>query len=197
MAAACLTATDYASIDFVYELPFFTQQKGLVGRILGGYELSGIVALDSGLPITVSASAGGSINGAPFNDFGGLGIQGSSPAGFRPNQLFDPRTNAPKTRQQWFNTAAFASPNPALGLPGNARRGTIIGPGFNREDLGIFRNFRIFKESVFQLRGEAFNVLNHTNFGAPAVTATSAATFGTITSSREARILQVAGKLSF
>ena len=192
-----LDRTDYASIDFVYELPFYTQQHGFVGRLLGGYEVSGIVALDSGLPITVAASAGGSINGVGFADVGGLGIQGSSPAGFRPDQLFDPRNGAPRTRQQWFNTAAFASPNPALGIPGNARRGTIIGPGFNREDLGIFRNFRIFRESVFQLRGEAFNVLNHTNFGPPAVTATTASTFGTITSAREARILQVAGKLSF
>ena len=175
-----------------------TQQHGFVGRLLGGYELSGIVALDSGLPITVSASAGGNINNVGFADVGGLGIQGSSPAGFPARPAFRPHATVhPKPAQQWFNTAAFASPNAALGIPGNARRGTIIGPGFNREDLGIFRNFRIFKESVFQLRGEAFNVLNHTNFGPPAVTATTGATFGTITSAREARILQVAGKLSF
>ncbi len=192
-----LDRTDYASIDFVYELPFLKEQKGLVGRLVGGWEVSAIVALDSGTPVTVAASAGGTINGATFADVGGLGIQGSSPAGFRPDQLFDPRTNAPKTRQQWFNTAAFASPNAAVGLPGNAKRGTIIGPGFNREDLGIFRNFRIFRESSFQLRGEAFNVLNHTNFSNPAVTATTASTFGTITSSREARILQIGGKITF
>ncbi len=193
-----LDRTDYASIDFIYELPFYKEQKGLVGRLIGGWEVSGIVALDSGLPITVAASAGGTINNVTFTDAGGLGIIGSSPAGFRPDQLFDPRNGTGlKTRQKWFNTAAFAAPNAALGLPGNAKRGTIIGPGFNREDLGIFRNFRIFRESEFQLRGEAFNVLNHTNLGPPAVTATTPATFGTITSAREARILQVAGKITF
>ncbi|ADW70977.1 TonB-dependent receptor domain-containing protein [Granulicella tundricola] len=193
-----LDRTDYASIDFIYELPFYKDQKGLVGRVVGGWEVSGIVALDSGLPITVAASAGNPINGVTFTDAGGLGIIGSSPAGFRPDQLFDPRNGTGlKTRQKWFNTAAFAAPSAALGQPGNARRGTIIGPGFNREDLGIFRNFRIFRESEFQLRGEAFNVLNHTNLGAPAVTATTATTFGTITSAREARILQIGGKLSF
>jgi Carboxypeptidase regulatory-like domain/TonB dependent receptor len=193
-----LDRTDYASIDFVYELPFYKDQKGLVGRIVGGWEISGIVALDSGLPITVAASAGGTINGVTFTDAGGLGIIGSSPAGFRPDQIADTRNGTGlKTRLKWFNTAAFAAPNAAAGIPGNAKRGTIIGPGFNREDLGIFRNFRIFRESEFQLRGEAFNVLNHTNLGPPAVTATSASTFGTITSAREARILQVGGKLSF
>ena len=192
-----LDRTDYASIDFVYELPFFRDQKGLVGHLVGGFQVSGIVALDSGLPITVAASAGGTINGTTFADVGGLGIIGSSPAGFRPDQLFDPRQGAPRTRQQWFNTAAFAAPSLAAGIPGNAKRGTIIGPGFNREDLGIFRDFKIFERLNFQLRGEAFNVLNHTNFGPPAVTATTPSTFGTITSAREARILQIGGKLNF
>jgi len=192
-----LDRTDYASIDFVYELPFYKDQRGLVGRVVGGWEVSGIVALDSGLPITVAASAGGAINGVTFADVGGLGIIGSSPAGLRPDQLFDPRRGAPKTRQQWFNTSAFAAPNAAAGIPGNARRGTIIGPGFNRQDLGVFRDFKIFESLNFQLRGEAFNVLNHTNFGPPAVTATTPSTFGTITSAREARILQVAGKITF
>ena len=192
-----LDRTNYATIDFVYELPFYLDQKGLVGHLVGGWEVSAIVALNSGLPITVASSAGGTINGTTFADVGGLGIIGSSPAGFRPDQLFDPRQAAPRTRQQWFNTAAFAAPNAALGIPGNARRGTIIGPGFNREDLGVFRDFRILERLNFQLRGEAFNVLNHTNFGAPAVTATTASTFGTITSAREARILQIGGKLNF
>ncbi len=168
-----------------------------MGRVIGGWEVSGIVALDSGLPITVSASAGSTINGVTMADVGGLGIIGASPAGLRPNQLFDPRQGAPKNRLEWFNTAAFAAPSAALGIPGNAKRGTIIGPGFNREDLGLFRNFRIVERMNFQLRGEAFNVLNHTNFGAPAVAATTPSTFGTITSAREARILQVAGKLTF
>jgi outer membrane receptor protein involved in Fe transport len=193
-----LDRTDYASIDFVYELPFYREQKGVVGRLVGGWEVSGIVALDSGLPISVSASAGGTINGTTFADVGGLGIIGASPAGLRPDQLFDPRQGTGlKTRTKWFNTAAFAAPNAALGIPGDAKRGTIIGPGFNREDLGLFRNFRIFEDVNFQLRGEAFNVLNHTNLGPPAVTATTPSTFGTITSAREARILQIGGKLSF
>jgi hypothetical protein len=193
-----LDRTSYASIDFVYDLPFYREQKGFVGHLAGGWELSGIVALDSGLPITVASSAGGAINGVTFTDAGGLGIIGSSPAGLRPDQISDPRNGTGlKTRQKWFNTAAFAAPNAAAGIPGNAKRGSIIGPGFTRVDLGVFRTFRIFENLSFQLRGEAFNLLNHTNLGAPAVTATTPSTFGTITSAREARILQIGGKLNF
>ena len=193
-----LDRTDYATIDFVYDLPFFHDQKGLIGRVVGGWEVSGIVALNSGLPISVAASAGGAVNGVTMADVGGLGITGTSIAGLRPDQTADPRNGIGlKSRQKWFNTAAFAAPSAALGIPGNARRGTIIGPGFNREDLGIFRDFRIFESLNFQLRGEAFNVLNHTNLGPPAATATTPTTFGTITTAREARILQIGGKLNF
>jgi hypothetical protein len=68
------------------------------------------------------------------------------------------------------------------------------GPGFNRLDAGIFRNFN--HGTVFQLRGEGFNVLNHTNWGNPGTSATTS-TFGVITTTRDPRILQVAGKISF
>jgi hypothetical protein len=192
-----LDRTTYGSIDFVYDLPFFHDQRGLVGHLVGGWEISGIVALNSGLPSTVAATYGQSINGVAFNDVAGLAISGSSPAGLRPDQVGNPNAGTGiRNKLQWLNTAAFASPSAALGLPGNARRGTIILPGFNREDVGLFRNFRIFHESEFQLRGEAFNVLNHTNWNAVNVTATSS-TFGQVTGAREARILQVGGKLSF
>ncbi len=189
--------TTYATIDFVYDLPFFKDQHGFTGRVLGGWEVSGIVALNSGLPATVSATYGNTINGVAFNDVAGLAISGASPAGLRPDQVGDPNHGVGiRTKLKWLNTAAFASPSATLGLPGNAHRGTIILPGFNREDVGLFRNFKIFRESEFQLRGEAFNVLNHTNYNTVNTTATSTA-FGQVTGAREARILQVAGKVSF
>jgi len=79
---------------------------------------------------------------------------------------------------------------------GNEKRGVVDGPGFNRVDVGLFRNFKISEGVVFQLRGEGFNVLNHTNWGTVGTTATSS-TFGQITATRDPRILQVAGKISF
>ncbi len=71
------------------------------------------------------------------------------------------------------------------------------GPGFNRLDFGVFRTFKLYRGSTFTLRGEGFNILNHTNWGNPGTTATTASGFGIITTTRDPRILQVAGKINF
>jgi hypothetical protein len=63
--------------------------------------------------------------------------------------------------------------------------------------MGVFRNFKIHEGTTFQLRGEAFNLANHTNFQAVGTTGTTATTFGQVTSARDNRILQVAGKITF
>ena len=96
----------------------------------------------------------------------------------------------------WFYRPAFVSPTPASLAVGNEKRGAVNGPGYNRLDVGLFRNFRIFEGTVFQLRGEAFNIVNHTNFQAVTTSVTSGS-FGQVTSARDNRILQVAGKLTF
>jgi hypothetical protein len=72
----------------------------------------------------------------------------------------------------------------------------VDGPGYNRLDVGIFRNFKLYRGVVFTLRGEGFNVLNHTNWGTVGTSATSSS-FGQVTATRDPRILQVAGKLNF
>lgn len=196
---AAYDRNNFASIDFVWDLPWFHSQRGLVGRVVGGWEISGIIALDSGIPTTATGSQGsGALGGSnTFTDVAGLAISGASPASLRPDQISNPMNGTGnKTKLQWFNPNAFANPSAALGQPGNEKRGAITLPGFNREDVGIFRNFRIYKETNFQLRGEAFNVFNHTNWNAVNTTFTSSA-FGQVTGARETRILQIAAKLSF
>jgi hypothetical protein len=185
--------------DFVWELPWYKQQKGLIGRTLGGWEASGIVAASSGLPFTASMSGGGTLlDGTKATDSAGLGILGSSPAGLRPNQVSNPNSGSSlKTRTKWFDTAAFTAPTIASGQVGNAHRGTINGPGFYRIDVGFFRNFKITGSTSIQFRAEAFNVLNHTNWATIATTATSTTTFGTVTAARDPRIMQFAGKFNF
>ena len=214
---AAIDRTQILTIDGVYELPWHRDQKGLIGRVVGGWELSGIYAVNSGLPLTVSASASATgivnyssgsgsnvgsqtnvlnpsaVNGGSVTDAAGLGILGPSASGLRPNQILNPNNGYGQpihTRLNWFYRPAFAAPTPASFGVGNERRGVINGPGFNRLDVGIFRNFRIFEELVFQLRGEAFNVANHTNWQGVGTTATTASTFGQVTSTRDPRILQ-------
>jgi len=207
--------------DGIYELPWMKDQRGVIGHVIGGWEVSGILAMNSGLPLTITESLGGLVyygptgyinpinnqaNGNEANDSAGLGVAGATSIGFRPNQIGDPRNGHGqqlRTRQQWFFRGAFAAPLPpglnagGLGQVGNEKRGVVSAPGFDRIDLGLFRNFKIPGGVNFQLRGEAFNLINHTNLGSPGVTSTTSSTFGVITSARDPRIMQVAGKITF
>lgn len=206
------------TLDGVYALPWYRDQKGVVGHIIGGWELAGIYALNSGLPLTISASSAsttaynlpgpsvfnGRTNTGYVTDNAGLSVFGNTSAGLRLNQLGDPNQGyGTKIHNKgynalWFYTGAFAAAPPSqTGLAPTARRGTIQGPGFNRLDLAIHRNFRIYDRLVFQLRMEAFNAVNHTNVNAVTTSAGGGGTFGEVTGYRDARIVQFAGRLTF
>jgi hypothetical protein len=204
---------DILTVDGVWDLPWYRDQQGIIGKILGGWEASGLYTVNSGLPLTVTMAGGGVINyqgltsiyngqtsGGIANDAAGLGILAPSAASLRPNVVLKPTAGYSavqlKTRLNWFNQTAFTAPSPASFQVGNEKRGGIIGPGFNRLDVGVFRDFKIYKTVVFQLRGEGFNVLNHTNF-ATIQTVATASNFGQATSTRDPRILQLAGKFNF
>src|SRR5262249_10037939 len=146
------------SADFVLNEPWFKTQRGILGRVAGGWELSGITSVNSGLALTPRNNPfGGSAN----VDWPGLGCIGASGCISMPNQVGDPNAGAPHTITQWFNTGAFA-PNTSV-APGTARRGSVIGPGFWRQDLSLFKNLTLTERFKAQLRAEAFNVFNHTN----------------------------------
>ena len=216
---AAVDRTNILNLDGVYELPWYRQQKDLKGRLIGGWEVSAIYAINSGLPLTVSGSGGSlvtyngvtsvfnnAVNGGYETDNAGLSVLGNTNAGLRPNQIGDPNQGygVPLKRSRayesasalWFYPGAFAAPSPTSIVPGTAKRGTINGPGFSRLDLGVFRNFRIVERLNFQFRAEAFNAANHTNVQSIGTTSTSG-TFGEITGYRDARILQFAGKFTF
>ncbi len=146
-------------------------------------------------------------------DFAGLGLCGNTWSGDRPDMIADPNAGAPNTIGQWFNTAAFVIPgcdvttpkchptDPPL-RPGNARRGSIVGPSDKRWDASIFKNTRISERFTTQFRVEFFNALNHTNLaqGAPVAgmsTTLTSGLFGRILNARDPRNIQVALKLVF
>jgi hypothetical protein len=218
---AAVDRTNVIALDGVYELPWYRDQKGFKGRVIGGWEISAIYAINSGLPLTASASGGtqinynlpgggasvfnGSTNGGIANDNAGLSVLGSTNAGLRPNQVGNPNSGYgikihnkgyESSSSPWFYGGAFAATSPTSIVPGTAKRGSIQGPGFNRADLGIYRNFRIWERLAFQFRAEAFNAANHTNVQSIGTTSTSS-TFGEVTGYRDARILQFAGKFTF
>ena len=205
--------TNILTLDGIWELPWYRDQKGVVGHVVGGWEISGVYALNSGLPLTATMSGGGTVfygsqasasgpaSGGLATDAAGLGILGPSVQGLRPDMIANPNNGNSNfqihNRLNWFNRTAFAAPLVISHSVGNEKRGVIEGPGFNHLDVGLFRNFKIYEGLVFQLRGEAYNALNHTNWQAVGTTATTASSFGQVTSTRDPRILQVAGKITF
>jgi hypothetical protein len=201
---------DVLTVDGIWELPWMRDQKGIVGHIVGGWQASGIYAFNTGLPLTATMAAGGTVNyggltssyngqtnGGVASDAAGLGILGQSSAALRPSVVLDPNNGANlHSRLHWFNQTAFVAPSPSSYQVGNERRGIITGPGFSRFDVGVSRSFNVYRGWMFTLRGEGFNVLNHTNWAAIDTVATST-TFGQATSARDPRMFQVAGRISF
>ena len=184
---SALDRNQILTLDVIYELPFLKNQPGVVGRVLGGWVVSGIGSLNSGLPFTATLSNG--------IDPGGLGILGSSAAGPRPDQVADPNSGD-HTFLHWFNTAAFTAIPSGVVRPGNAHRGTINGPGFQRWDLALFKNFKVTEGSTFQFRAETTNTFNHTNFDSISTSATSGL-FGQVTAVRGPRIMDLGLKFNF
>lgn len=176
--------------NFVYNLPFLRDQKGLVGHALGGWEVSGIQTFQTGLPGTVSSSQ--------TIDPTGAGCLGPSPCSFRANQVGDPNVGAPENFDTGFiNKAAFADiPVGQTTLP-TSRPGAVRLPGFWRTDLGLFKNFKITERFGGQFRAEAFNLFNHTNPVCCSSLTISSGSFGLVRSTRDPRIMQLAMKLEF
>jgi hypothetical protein len=178
--------TNVLNANFVYTLPFFEEQKGFKGHILGGWEAAGIISYGSGLPVSPAT-----INVDP----GGLGLLlGGGPA--RPDQVSNPNTGGKRQLKNWFNTSAFAYVPAGQYRPGNASVGAITGPGYGDWDLSLFKNIHVADSAAMQLRAESFNAFNHTNFGGVAATLGNS-NYGQITGASQNRVLQLAAKFTF
>jgi hypothetical protein len=175
--------------NYIYELPFMKEQHGFVGKALGGWQVTGLVTLQSGLPFTITTNY----------DAAGLGNIPALVAGNRPNLICDPNENAPHTFEQFFNVSCV-QPNPtAAGIAnvlGNAGRGVIDGPPTKRVDFSLFKNIRFGERYRLQLRGEAFNIFNHTNFRTINGNSTQG-TYNQVTAVRDPRNIQLGIKFYF
>ncbi len=181
--------------NYVYELPWYQTQEGVIGHILGGWQWNGIVSWQTGAhwePWTFTN--GGDPVGSIVNGAGATCTQGDIDAGncfntggdFNLDGIRNDRPNASisnytPSHDQWangwgdewqFNGSTPASGNgafsrPCLGCNGNMSRNSFVGPSYVSWETSIFKNIRITERVKMQFRAEAFNVLNHTNFQLP------------------------------
>lgn len=176
--------------NFVYVLPFYRNERGITGHLLGGWQTTGIVSYGSGLFLTAKT-----VNVDP----GGVGdlATGSAAVGTaRPDEISNPNTGAPHHLQQWFNISAFAKVPAGQYRPGDARVSNILGPGYGNWDLSLFKNIAIRQQLNMQLRAESFNSFNHTNFSDVATTL-GLTNYGQVTAAGPARVMQLAAKIVF
>ena len=127
----------------IYEVPWARD------KLYGGWQLSGILLLRGGLPLTVTQTQNVLSTGT----------------GNRPNRICDGNISNP-TIDRWFDTSCFVPPADTTGTYGDAGRGIIRGPGSFNIDASLIKNTRIGRYTT-EFRVEAFNLLNHPQFANP------------------------------
>jgi hypothetical protein len=187
------SAKHSGSLSLNYELPIGKGRKvgtdwsGVTDALLGGWNVSSILSVRSGLPITVVEGWGP-----------GRSLQTSGFTFERPDRVngVDPMATSPGW-DNWLNIAAFTPQ--ALGQFGNSGVGIARGPNFYNLDLGLDKNISLGGNGArfITLRVEAFNVLNHPNKGLPIRDITDP-NFGKILETANSqRILEFAAKVTF
>jgi Carboxypeptidase regulatory-like domain len=170
--------------SYTYELPN-PHVLGFVGReFLGGWSTSGILTLRSGLPFSVVSGADHSTSGI-----------GADRADLVGNPKLPNGRSRAQTLHEYFNTQAFALN--ALGTFGNSGRDFLVGPHLSNLDFTVMKSFPMIKEQRLEFRADFFNGLNFVNFNNPGANFSTASTFGVISSSGSARIIQLALKYHF
>ncbi|MDX2150880.1 MAG: TonB-dependent receptor [Bryobacteraceae bacterium] len=158
------------TVNGVWEVPFFREQKGVAGKVLGGWQISPFLTMQSGAPFTV-------LNGA---DPGGrlAGISGLVGVAIRPNVATSMDLSSMKVdelRARWVGGERFFTPVTAAAPLGNAGRGILRADGILNMDASFLKNTRLTERINMQLRADFFNLTNTRNFGIPDARINSAA----------------------
>lgn len=157
--------------SFVYQFPFYAHAQGFTGAALRGWEISGVLTLQSGLPMTPVDSAGGSAfsfsspNLATPTFASGFSCANASAPGGTESRLAN-----------WLNPGAFVpnaviplsdgSAGDATGL-GNVPRNCFIGPTQKNMDFTVGKSFKLTERQNLRFRADFFNLTNHPSFANP------------------------------
>jgi hypothetical protein len=169
------------SLTYVYELPFMRDQRGFVGHVLGGFQLSGVTTFESGVPLTVvngqdADSIGGNLDRPDFNPAGQTGVRAVpaiatatvNPCGVAVGSTF--YTN-PDASGACINPASaqYIGLLAGIGRRGTLGRNTLRTPGQNNWNVNILKRVNVGEGKFFELRAEFYNVFNHPQYGTASV----------------------------
>jgi hypothetical protein len=174
----------YFGASMVWDLPIGAGRAanpgGVLGALANGWSVATVMTFQSGVPVAVTQA----------NSLGYAGFTTQ-----RPNLVGDPTLPAAeRTPARWFNTAAFSAADQFT--IGSASRNPVRGPSYRNADLALMRSVGVGGARAVELRLEVFNLLNTTNLGAPAAQF-GPASFGTITTALDPRVVQLAAKFWF
>ncbi len=212
-----------ATLNGHYVLPVgdgqrFLNQAGALNEIVGGWETSLTFRVQTGSPVQLVANNTLG-NGTSYP----LRVANPFATGGTVQNTKLPCATATKTVAHWFNPCSFANPTsvtasnyntlPLSAFYGGPGTTTVVGPGYNRVDMSLFKNFATPHESDLQFRADFFNLLNTPAHGQPATNVgggggaitnqTQTGSFGQITSERfsgeqpDSRVIQLSMKLQF
>ena len=143
--------------NYLYDLPFFKDHSKLTGKVIGGWQISGLTQFQTGLPCSVAGPA----------DYAGVGLDSNFGCG--QNGQYWVVSSTPKiigtfgATGQWFDTSVFTKP--AAGTFNSQRvRNLIYQPGYQNWNLGLFKTFPVTEKTGLQFRAEAYNFINHPNW---------------------------------
>jgi len=186
-----------------YELPWMRTQRGLLGRILGGYTVSGVTTFASGLPYTIVVGSDVNLDGVgsdlpsladPRVLFASVDAGRPIPNSLCASALIAPGRCPDSQSQNQVSAAAFLPSLTDLSrgdriplapgqnsIPGAIRRNSFFEQGQINTDAALSKNVRIAENVGLSLRMELFNLFNRTQFGIPARTINSATPLSRLT----------------
>jgi hypothetical protein len=171
-------------VSAIVNVPSMSHAPLPVRLLLGGWSVSNILDLRSGLPFGISSGRD--------NSFSGIGLD-------RADLLRDPSlpSDRPKAEQlgKYFDPTAVTFNAP--GTFGNSPRNFLRGMSSFNIDAAVQKAFPVTERANLMIRGEFFNLLNHANFGLPGSSVASPNTLGVINGAADPRIVQLGARLSF
>ena len=171
--------TQVLTAAFMWEIPGGRNLTGIAGALIKGWQVNGIFAYSNGQPYTPELLGDNSLTGNRAD---------------RPNLIGEWKLDNPDPNR-WVNEAAFEIP--PQGTFGNAGRNVLRGPGVNNLDFAMAKGFPLGDIPNFvEFRTEIFNVANHPQFFLPNRFANSSS-FGTISTARASRQIQVSLRFNF